>query len=154
MEGGFEHCASSEEAGNSSAGDHDLDALMLALLAAEMKFGLLEPKVRPHGIGVAFAPAVGSSMPETTKSGQPPTIQDAVRQARGIPSRGANPQAKPVASKARLAYLMRNGGFVYPNGAARPSGRPIPGRGGPGARPGSRTAVFRGSTPRRGGYGV
>ena len=124
----------------SRVGDHDLDALMLALLAAEMKYGLLEQKPRPHGGGIAFAPGVGAQLPEPRQGSAPPSVRDVVRQAAGVPSRAVPETKKPVASSARLAWLARNGGFVYPNNGLRPAAS-----GGATGRsnPGSRTAVFR-----------
>jgi hypothetical protein len=125
----------------SRVGDHDLDALMLALLAAEMKYGILEPKVRTHGAGVAFAPAIGTQMPVPDKGNAPPSVRDAMRQSSGIPSRSVPQAQKPVASSARLAWLTRNGGFVYPNNGMRPA-NPKAAPAGPGV--GSRTGAFRG----------
>ncbi len=138
---------------DSRVGDHDLDALMLALLAVEMKYGLLERKPRPLSAGVAFAPGIGTQSPATVKGATPPAARDLIRQSAGIPSRTVSQTDRPVAPAARLAWLARNGGFVYPNGGRQPAGRPAT-PSGPG--PGSRTAAFRSRgaprNPRGGGW--
>lgn len=128
-----------------NVGDHDLDALMLALLGIELKYGLFAGKGLKTHIP-AFASLTGFGQNSLDMSGQGSEIsRQSVRTAVGIPSR-AIPNLKSQDNQ--HIYFQRNNMLVQSPQNPREN---LAGRGGVT----SRTSVFqtaKGAPPRRFGY--
>lgn len=144
--------ASTYEAGD--MGDHDLDAMMLALLAAEMKYGLF--KVQDHVRRLAKMLHATSWGVSGTAPGRPNAspeasdIREALKSKNNVPSRVADHSER---EKWRMQYLIRNGANVTGYGSSRPGGvfSPSSPRVTPSGTAPSRTNIFRNrpSGPRR-----
>lgn len=124
-------------------GDHELDALMLALLACEMKFGLYRTGSEIKRLAQIFhvgSFGVGTVSPNPNEIVSSPT--ETRRRIAGIPSRAEPHQNRDAW---RLQYLIRNsapltGGTGRLGGVFAPPEKP---QRSPRGGPGSRTAMFR-----------
>jgi hypothetical protein len=140
--------ANTYDSGN--VGDHDLDALVLALLGIELKYGILyKPRPRPAtATSMSLISGFGSQSVEMGMFDKNSVAEKRIldKSAAGVPSRQVSTLQRIAASAGRIASMQRGSAFVTMN---RPSlGRPSA----PNANGViSRTANFRNSgTP---GYG-
>lgn len=120
-----------------SVGDHDLDAVFLALLGVEMKFGLyyeIKKNIYLPAVRHLGAPGLGTLSP--AEKLMPPTLQEQVRDQLDVPAR-ATPRQKPAWN---IARFDRASFLAVPN---RASTHPI--------SP-SRTSMFR-NRPSRSPFG-
>jgi hypothetical protein len=135
---------------DAESGDHDLDALLLALLGAELKYGLwhttdvvkrLVQIAHVSGWGLPATPVanqmVSARFREAQERVDPETTREIAREEAGIPAR-TRPQrvASSLQEQYRLQYLSRNSAVVAPAGGTATSLRG-------GGRIPSRTNVFQ-----------
>ncbi len=122
-----------------SVGDHDLDALMLALLAVELKYGIFQGtgfKARPASM--TLLAGFGTTGPSVEKATE--ISRQRIRATAGVPARVPQPEI-PATADYKLLYLQRQLGnsVVIPNSPG-PQGRGgVPSRTGTFNRPGSKT---------------
>jgi hypothetical protein len=119
-------------------GDHDLDAFMLAMLACEMKYGILQAQEHVKRlVRILHVGAFGVS--QVTDATTPVSDPGTVRRAQmGLKSR--TQATDDNREKYRIQYMMRNGAYIAPNfrgGAGGVGGGRSTGRGT------SRTEIFR-----------
>jgi len=140
---------------DAESGDHDLDALLLALLGAELKYGLWHTTDVVKRL-VQIAHVSGWGLPATTVPNQmaarfrdvqekvdPSVMRELAREEAGIPARN-RPQrvAASLQEQYRLMYLSRNAVTIAPTGGPAASLRG-------GGRIPSRTSVFQQGTSQR-----
>jgi hypothetical protein len=132
----------SYEAGD--VGDHDLDALMLALLAVELKHGLVQGQNHIQKM-VQIVHSAGFGVPQTQSSPQEAGMdkREARKLISGVPSRSGPRQLVDPAADFRVRYMMRNGAIVAPTRGSANNKSGVP----------SRTTPFRGSKPPRRPFG-
>jgi hypothetical protein len=115
-------------------GDHDLDALMLALLGIELTYGLFQNKEAYRRLAqlshVTTFGTVQANLQQSEAMAQK-------REIAGMPSR-SKPRPGQTIDEHRIAYLMRGGAYVVSTRRGQPQRGPIP----------SRTAIFRPRDPR------
>ena len=128
------------------AGDHDLDATMLAMLGIEITHGLfMRDDIVTFLATVSYVGGFGVGRPDSGQTEEAPSLHDMRRQAAGIPSRTGAPNGdgKP---DYQIVLPMRNGAYVAPNRSSGASG-PMVSRTSPfGPGGNSRTSIFRGAS--------
>jgi len=124
-----------------AAGDHHLDATMLALLAIELRYGLLyQPKKRP-ATATSMRLLSGFGSAQAAVSATTAEHRETEKRAAGIVSRQIESKRDHV-REARVRHLMRNGGHI--SIPSRPVDIPAAAGGVP-----SRTHNLRPGNPRR-----
>lgn len=138
--------ANTYEVDPADVGDHDLDAFMLAMMAAEQKYGIFATKESYRRLAsFGYVPGWGVPSASAVISEKPVSAIDQRLERAGVPSR----QITNKNEEYRLKYITRNG-------SGKPSGIIVPVQRGGVSKPNSvpsRTSAFRKPPGPRGRYG-